>query len=841
MSKNFISYTNLDYDGIRDALVNRLSQDSRFSNFSESSFYAILTEIFSATTDFTNYYLERRAEESYLDSAKLRSSVSLLSRMLGYSIRRPIPARTQIKITIKTLPQGIAIGQQLIIPAHTSFYVGSDEFFTPISLFYTVTLDDINFFNDVPGYFKELNYYSIKEGEEGKMYADNEFENTNLIKPITLLQGSIKSYTIEASTNNQANTRYQKYTINDKTFSNYFGSEDLGYDIKNNTYDFQSNMTRVRFSDDREFEIDRKTLTPAKAISQNTYMDAGKDIKFCLIRTNVDDSVEICFGDDIVSSIGVRSNNNSTDSLTITYLSTKGASANMMGVVGRFIEPQENVLGYFTKTNIEIQLTKNITGGLDIEEVDSIKVNAPSNFSSMERCVTAKDYISFLKTLTYGSEEILNAIAWGEQEEHNENGIANIKLFNVVLFTFLTDLYEKNNGLYVGAKGDEVILGTNTNDQLNDYFNIVVKSDSTTPLKRTNITNLSLLNPDLNLIYDKLDTRSEISVKSVYISPLLRDFNLEGNIYINPLVDKDSLTKKITNALYSYLSKNIDFRVSIYLSNLVDIIESFPEVKYTDVKLSSDTSLVYNKFYTTTSGSECIDVKNDIPSGAPRSTAIWFYQQDIGYVFKSSIVNKQTAKEIEYSTGLVKTLPELYLQSFGDIFSTSAYSNETLTGLSQVMPQKMNMILTKEDSEFAKYMLVWNNNYYGTNDFYATERNITLGLLKDVYEFIKATIDGNKTNTKVVDEFIALNCPCVIDRDPITQNNPLANVNKDELQYFLDNDFFFVVKAFREAFIKEVNTNLLDSFGNIKNYTMRNEVPKVNCNNPLTLKYIYIK
>lgn len=88
MSKNFLNYTELTYDEIKQRIVSRLSEDSRFSNYKESQLYAMLLEIFTATTDFSNYYLERRAEESFPGTAQLRSSITELSKMLGYIIRK---------------------------------------------------------------------------------------------------------------------------------------------------------------------------------------------------------------------------------------------------------------------------------------------------------------------------------------------------------------------------------------------------------------------------------------------------------------------------------------------------------------------------------------------------------------------------------------------------------------------------------------------------------------------------------------------------------------------------------------------------------------------------------
>jgi hypothetical protein len=83
----------LSYDDFLDAIRNKLTSDPRFDNFRESAIAATILEIIAAGSDFTNYYLERRTAESYLDTAKLKSSAILLSRLLGYVVTRPEPAQ----------------------------------------------------------------------------------------------------------------------------------------------------------------------------------------------------------------------------------------------------------------------------------------------------------------------------------------------------------------------------------------------------------------------------------------------------------------------------------------------------------------------------------------------------------------------------------------------------------------------------------------------------------------------------------------------------------------------------------------------------------------------------
>lgn len=825
MSKNFIGYTNLSYDTILDSIKTRIGQDSRFTNYSQSSMYAMLSEIFAATTDFTNYYLERRAEESYLDSAKLRSSIVSLSRMLGYVIRRPIPAKTQIKITIKKLPQSASTSTRLLFNKFTPFIMGEFDFILPTELFYVVTQEDINNFTSIPNYYKELNYYSSNVSSRGQLFADNEFLVEGDKTPITLIQGAKTSYTINGNSNNQINARFQKYTINDKTFSNIYGNEDYGYDANTGTTTIANNITKVTIGSD-EFFIDRKTLMTQNSLDNNNMFGDGKNLKYCILRTNIDDNVELCFGDDVVSSLGARS---ASDDIVIDYFSTKGATANTVDVVGRSIDVQVPSLGNFDKSQVLFNLTKNIVGGADIEDVESMKINAPSNYATMDRCVTVKDYVSYLKSLTYNGDEIKNAIAWGEQEESKENGIANIKLFNVVLFTFLVDLYKKSNGKYIGLKNNTDI-GISSTIAATDYFNLIVKSDSISPITGPS---QALLETDLQNIYTKLYNRSEISVKNIYIAPTIRDFVISGKIYMNPLVDKIDVSSKVNDAIYSYLSNNMDYRTPLYISNLIDVVESFSEIKYADIKLESTSN--YNLEFYTTVEPDCVDITDDIPSGAPISNVSWFSSQDIGYVFKSSVTSTTTAKSREYSVNLKKDIVDLYKSSIVNIInnsgSTYTYSDATISVLANAMP-KMEMKLSKISYSNAQYSLVWPDIFNGSS-FLPSERNVLIGMMKGTYELlsslVKSKYDTSENSNIRIDNLASNdpNCNCCLRSLVAVADSSLTADMIDGINYYLANDFIYVVQAFAKNFTKEVNEGMLDSYGNIINYSIRNEIIRV--------------
>lgn len=857
----FLNYTELTYDEIKARIASRLSEDSRFSEFRESQLYNMLLEIFTSNIDFTNYYIERRAQESFMGTAQLRSSIIEMSKMLGYVIRRPTPATTSIKMTLTSLPQGASVGSSISLGKFANFSFNGLTYILKHSVEYILTQTDINNFAN-PNYFMEFEFYSSLDG---KVYPTELIPEAYRV-PIELIQAELKTLEID-SNNTQPDQRYQVYKIDDKEFSDFYGSEDFGYDVSSGNTDVTLNVTRVaigpnvsafcnsmsEYDSKKEFIIDRRSFLNNDTIPLLTAADSGKSVKYCVLRTNMDDTVELRFADDVISSIGATGSN----SIFVKYLSTKGSAGNFVGVIGRKIECQLNVFGtIFTNQHVKFSLRRNSVGGSDIEDIESIKINTPEIFYSLDRCVTSRDYVNFLKTLAVKGKQVKNAKVWGEQEETRESNykIPNIKLFNVVLFSILADMYKKNSsGLYDSQEAIEDIILSTTNS--NDWFTLMVMSDSTTPLKDSSIDG----NDDLRLLYDKLYTRTEITTKSIYVSPVIRDFQLAGNIYLNPLVDKSSVEKKITNALYTYFSKNADFNTPIYISNVIEIIESFSEVHHADVYFKNLTNDTNNTLFTTNIASELASISATFPT-AP-----------IGFVFNSSTSAKDKCDIREYSTKDVDESFAFYQKTIGPILS--AYSQNTIDAISCLMP-RLEMKMYKYDDKTVRTEPIWPSNNsvdnitcglpIGTSgdinwDFVPSERNMYLGMMKCLYNNLMSIVYRNPTLSKsstdnlsgimkTFDDFLANrdNCFCSLKNISSEQKqlatietciDILKNASPEEVNNFVNKDLLGILILFSNTMSPVITSGLLDSYGNIVNYSLRNEIARIKAPEPL--QYIY--
>ena len=941
-------YTNLTVDKILSEIRDKLNDDDRFTNFRESAIAQMLLEIFAGSTDITNYYLQRRAEECFLDTAQLKSSVISKSRELGYDISRKIPAKAKIKLVIEgDIAKKIGAyspGLKIQVPYYTKFSADSNDFVLINTL--TVKISEELF-----------NRMTTKGDDFSEEFITDSFGNS-----IDITQGEIKEKIISGKTNTQVNAPFQMYKIEDEDFSNLYGDKDY----------FFNKVTKVYVGNiknkETEYTIDRKSL-----INWEVMTGAGQEQqKRCFIRTAIDETVELMFGDGKDVSKGPTS---TEDNIYIQYLSTNGSEANKVGVINNDVDISGNV---FTNTGIDIsefvsfKLNSNILGGGDFETIESIKNNAPKIFYSLDRLVSKQDFLSYLKSLT-APINVKNAIAWGEQEEAERFGQFSMKkMFNVVLFCIIGSLYKKENDLWnpiMAEDFSEIFLddnydlhGFNTQGYVNiflseepvrqlrryviqDKFKNIEGGDAVedsseiinifdidednriitfkygtdikdnasnieddgeitvsgtggtlesfatqinTQLKdfkdfRANNTdnenhgedafigrffdedNFSNI-PDIVRVVDNklrfsfnekenhghqktpayikeiylndltqrlgiagkkespmvkndygfisgritdlvkdLDTRSQVSVKSVYVSPILHRFNLVGDIYIKSLFDRDQTINEIKNSLYEWFDLNSDFNTPIFISNIINLIEDHPAVLNANVKLTP-TDI--------TSG--IIKDINDARSNPNE----WFENRVrfLGSAPRSIPIDKDRIPNIKILNILSKNLNE-YLNK-------SSFNQEELYRIFHYTRVNSNNNVS-----------VLEKNIYDINN-YINERTFYLELTKNIYNDLISNAELSNSDDPIV-KFLGL-----------TADNKAKQLNTYNIESPLVNsDFVGVMNEIHKDLSYIIMANMLDSYGNINaeyndsgvyirgGYSLESEIVQINIQDSLNINY----
>ena len=157
MATNRLTVTDLDFDTIKTNLRNYLQSQSEFTDYDfEASGLNVLLDILAYNTHYNAYYLNMVANEAFMDTAVLRSSVVSHAKSLGYVPRSSTAPKAIIDLTV---PTGSTTPASLTLPRGFSFRTNLLE-----NTVYNYTLLDDSTVDKVGSdfIFRNLNIY---EGE----------------------------------------------------------------------------------------------------------------------------------------------------------------------------------------------------------------------------------------------------------------------------------------------------------------------------------------------------------------------------------------------------------------------------------------------------------------------------------------------------------------------------------------------------------------------------------------------------------------------------------------------------------------------------------------------------
>ena len=104
MASKKISYTERDFEGLRQDLVNYTRQyyPELIDNFNDAAVYSVLMDLNAAIGDNLNYHIDRSIQETVLQYAQQRSSIFNIARTYGLKIpgNRPSVSIVDFSITV---------------------------------------------------------------------------------------------------------------------------------------------------------------------------------------------------------------------------------------------------------------------------------------------------------------------------------------------------------------------------------------------------------------------------------------------------------------------------------------------------------------------------------------------------------------------------------------------------------------------------------------------------------------------------------------------------------------------------------------------------------------------
>ena len=415
-----------DYDTIREAMVDyvRNTYPENYNDWIESAEFVSLLDVVAQFGHNLAYRVDLNARNNFLTTAEKQESVFKLAEFLGYSPRRNVPAYGEMKVV------AVKTNEAVIGSEGTS--LGGKE------VKYEVT-NDVNNLDDFITIVNSVLQNSNQYGSPNKSVVINnirtdfyDLNNTpNQIKFDVegTVAGATKTFNIISSDYDETNLTFKEKSpdpvsnfgmyfkndgrgINSANTGFFFGVKqgDLSYQdfpiaepIDNNVIDI--NISNVNNTDCFVQNINTtgnlvKEWTKVKDVNSNViYNNLASGIRdIYSVKTRDNNQVSILFPSRTFGNIPkdtirvwYRSSENTTYVLRPDDLTNKKINLNYTGRDGN------TYTAVFT-----LQLKQSITNATSSESLDSIRENAPKNYASQDRMITAQDYNTILANNTGG-------------------------------------------------------------------------------------------------------------------------------------------------------------------------------------------------------------------------------------------------------------------------------------------------------------------------------------------------------------------------------------------------------------------------------------------------------
>ena len=600
-----LNYLNVTYNQLVQQFQARLKSDPRFKNITSATIFGMFTEMLAAVTDMTNFYIQRTAEEGFISTAKLDSSIIKHCKNLGYNPRRPVPARCELIIRIKgPLPSTLTAGTEVFFNRDTTkLMFNGNPFILDNGYSYVFTEEDI-INGSSSDWYRDLTFAVPQESSEYIPLIGINLYNTVNTTAIKCFQAEQKIVEFLGTANiKKLGEPCQFYDVDDVNFSNWYGKRDP-YAFIENVYDPTLSWCQVGIGADEVDAFNKENIY--KIETQSIYLSDdiinlnGKlpeePLKICLIDTNPDKTVRVTFSSEPnIASIGLKSDK---DNLYVKYLTTKGKEANTVGVNGA-VMTHNNQINVSVKgsivsltNNVQFIINSDIYGGENFESQASMKINAPAYFSSRGKLITRDDYMSYFRALS-SPMTVQTAMVFGQHDIEDTVGFLHPLCQNNIIYCLMGHLYLKNpNGNWTvrnvlteddyNTTDTFSLYGNKYLEHLCDYIKLLRSYQGFYNCQYSENPQDQWLR-NIQLINKNCQFNSEINSVIFSLPPYVQYFDAVGTVYVKPLTDIEAYMNEMKNRVYEYLDSRISTHKKIYKSEIIKLYNEHPATVSTDI------------------------------------------------------------------------------------------------------------------------------------------------------------------------------------------------------------------------------------------------------------------
>ena len=409
-----------DYDTIRTAMVDyvRNNYPENYNDWVESAEFVSLLDVVAQFGHNLAYRVDMNARNNFLSTAERQESVYKLAEFLGYQPRRNVPAYGEMKvISVKTNEAVIGSDGTSLGGTEIKYEVSNN----------VSNLDD--FITVVNSVMQNSNQYgSPKKSVVINNIATEFYDFNNTPNQIKFdVQGAV------SGTQSTFNIISSDYDNNTKTFTEkspdpvasfgiYFKNDGKGINSVNTGFFFgvkQGSLTYEDFQidtpiDNASFDITSANVNNSDVWVQNInstgnvvkewtkVVDVNSNVIYnnlaqgerdiFSVKTRTDNKISVVFPDSVFGNIPkdtirvwYRASANSTYVLRPDDITNKRIQINYTGTDGNTYTA---VFG--------MQLKQSVSTASSNETIDEIRENAPKNYASQNRMITASDYNTML-------------------------------------------------------------------------------------------------------------------------------------------------------------------------------------------------------------------------------------------------------------------------------------------------------------------------------------------------------------------------------------------------------------------------------------------------------------
>jgi hypothetical protein len=324
-----IKSTALDFTAIKNNLKTFLADKPEFADYNfEASGLSNILDVLAYNTHYNALTANFALNESFLGTAQLRSSLVSLAEGIGYIPDSKTSSKAIVNLSMNL--SGVS-GRPAIIQIPTGFK-------------FNATVDDTDYV-----FQTQVDLTATDDG--AGVY---EFKTSTGSEDIDIFEGTSRV----------------------KTFLASKSEENAVYVIPDELLDIETAVVRVYESPSSATFNTYTNLTDATTINA--------DSTLYILKETPNGLFELSFGNG--ATLGTAPTEGSK--VTVDYLAVNGSDADAANV----FEPQSQVTVSGTGYDVTVSTVAKAVGGGDKETVESIRQNAPFQYASQNRMVTAVDY-----------------------------------------------------------------------------------------------------------------------------------------------------------------------------------------------------------------------------------------------------------------------------------------------------------------------------------------------------------------------------------------------------------------------------------------------------------------